>query len=436
VQRKLRRDIEHGAGKMVDTDGMVYELPDGSVCYFQDRNRKYPFTAGPEALPLLRGLLKANKRVFSINRKLLDATNDIQETIQQGKVLYADKPTMKQHNGALGTWSNDEYAHPGFQCEYLHFKSFQRFTESWALFERAAQWHIFDRYLHDTTGGALEELSPIHVVSLGGGPGYELFAFELFFEYWAMTRHKSASEAASWLCHAREFVGRADGSELVHAADEKDEIHNDEACSQDELIKATKACSIANSSATHHGAKSTSSSKKIPPLKLASLDLQPTWEPYVLALPDHNSTAQYSFAQWNIKDSIDAVKCSGFPRIDLCIISNLLVYCSDEQTANVLFDLFTIHNVHAILVNERGTEQKIIKMMEDRGIVFVRLMDQTCGIHDDRQLLLLPPGTSLPSRDKSQNDHVIFPNVPFEEHKHAMAQQSSPNRMRKLRGFA
>jgi hypothetical protein len=88
-----------------------------------------------------------------------------------------------------------------------------------------------------------------------------------------MTRHKTASEAASWLCHAREF-GRDDESELVNAADEKDNIHNDEVCSQDELIKPTKACSIANSSATHHGAKSTSSSKKIPPIKLASLDLQ------------------------------------------------------------------------------------------------------------------------------------------------------------------
>jgi hypothetical protein len=179
VQRNLKRDIANGAGKMVDADGMVYELPDGSVCYFQDRNRKYPFTAGPEALPLLRALLKTNKRVFNINRKLLDATNDIQETIQQGKTLHADKPTMRQHNGALGTWSNDEYAHPGFQCEYLHFKSFQRFTESWALFERAAQWHIFDRYLHDT-GGALEELSPIHVVPLGGGPGYELLLLSGF----------------------------------------------------------------------------------------------------------------------------------------------------------------------------------------------------------------------------------------------------------------
>ena len=74
VQRNLKRDIANGAGKMVDTDGMVYELPDGSVCYFQDRNKQYPFTAGPEALPLLRGLLETNKRVFAINRKILDAT--------------------------------------------------------------------------------------------------------------------------------------------------------------------------------------------------------------------------------------------------------------------------------------------------------------------------------------------------------------------------
>ena len=40
-------------------------------------------------------------------------------------------------NSNKGTWSDDEYAHPGMQAVYLRLKSFQRFTESWALFERA-----------------------------------------------------------------------------------------------------------------------------------------------------------------------------------------------------------------------------------------------------------------------------------------------------------
>ena len=51
----------------------------------------------------------------------------------------------------------------------------------------------------------------------------------------------------------------------------------------------------------------------LPPMCLASLDLQPSWEPYVLALPGVRSTSQYSFAQWNIKESVDAVTRSGCP---------------------------------------------------------------------------------------------------------------------------
>lgn len=434
---------------MVDEDGgMVYEMPNGSVLYFQDRNKKYPFQAGPEALPLLRGLLETNKRVFAINQKLVDETEDVDATIQQGKALYAEKPTMKQHHGALGTWSNDEYAHPGFQCEYLRLKSFQRITESWSLFERAAQFGIFDRYLNDALDNDGD--TTLHVVSLGGGPGYELLAFEWFFEYWAMTRNKSRSEAISWLCRRRNLgLGPTEAGSNEH-----EQEHDIETCVEDSLVEATRACSIAENAATSTGNRLPKSEEedtatRIPQLKLASLDLQPTWEPYVLALPAHDSRAQYSFAQWNVKDD-DTIQCSGFPRVDVCIISNLLVYCTDESTADVLTELFTIDGIHAILVNERGGEQRIVKMLERRGVVVVRLMDQSCGVVDDRQLLLLPPGTTPKpqqcnggkSQDvRSQQDTrkvVVFPNVPFEEHKHAMASERphSSSRRRRMPGYA
>ena len=91
------------------------------------------------------------------------------------------------------------YAHPGLQAIYLRLKSFQRFTESWALYERAAHHGLFDSYLcppssaaspaaqspaaqspptalaAEAAGGAnSDELrSPLRVASLGGGPGYE-----------------------------------------------------------------------------------------------------------------------------------------------------------------------------------------------------------------------------------------------------------------------
>ena len=111
-------------------------------------------------------------------------------------------------------------------------------------------------------------------------------------------------------------------------------------------------------------------------------------DPVVLALPGARSTAAYSFAQWNIKEAVDAVTRSACPRLDVCLISNVLVYCTDEPTADVLTALLTTHKVQCILVNERGAEQKMVEMLQRRGVVVVRLMDQSGG-RDDRQLLFL-----------------------------------------------
>ena len=57
---------------------MVYAMPDGTVTFFQDRRRQYPFFAGRAALPLLRGLLEVNQRIFAISRSRIDATDDPQ----------------------------------------------------------------------------------------------------------------------------------------------------------------------------------------------------------------------------------------------------------------------------------------------------------------------------------------------------------------------
>merc|ERR1712087_257955 len=106
----------------------------------------------------------------------------------------------------------------------------------------------------------------------------------------------------------------------------------------------------------------------------ASLDLQPTWEPYVLELGT-NSPHRYSFAQWDIHSGIDPVERSGCGPIHLCIISNVLVYCTDEQTADVLTSLLE-NGVRAILLNERGAEQRMVDMVRQRGVSVVRLMNQ------------------------------------------------------------
>ena len=47
----------------------------------------------------------------------MDATADPRETVRHGEHLYVMKPTMKssKKSEGKGTWSDDEYAHPGLQ---------------------------------------------------------------------------------------------------------------------------------------------------------------------------------------------------------------------------------------------------------------------------------------------------------------------------------
>ena len=88
--------------------------------------------------------------------------------------------------------------------------------------------------------------------------------------------------------------------------------------------------------------------------------------------------------------------------------------------------------MHAILINERGAEQKMVEMLERRHVVVVRLMDNQSGGRDDRQLLLLPPGSAVPAPTRRAGAPAdaaerpakvgagpfVFPNVPYEENKY------------------
>ncbi len=81
---------------------------------------------------------------------------------------------------------------------YLRLKSFQRFTETWALLERCAAAGLF---APRSEGGifaptAAEDLAkgarPLRVCSLGGGPGYELLAYDWFARYWVQVSNEAA----------------------------------------------------------------------------------------------------------------------------------------------------------------------------------------------------------------------------------------------------
>jgi hypothetical protein len=55
---------------------------------------------------------------------------------------------------------------------YIRFKSYQRFTEIWSLLERCYYGKLLDFNYNN-----------LRVVSLGGGPGFELLAFDWFMRY-------------------------------------------------------------------------------------------------------------------------------------------------------------------------------------------------------------------------------------------------------------
>ena len=368
----LRAGEDVEGGVRIDEEGMVYQLADGSVRYFQDKGRKYPFSAGPESIPLLRGLLAVNVRVNQLSQERVDETGNAAAVLREGEHLYVDKPTMKSSKGC-GTWSDDEYAHPGLQAIYLRLKSFQRFTESWALYERAARRGTFDRYLQaDSKAGSAA--APLRAASLGGGPGYELLALEWFLRFWAAVGDKSREEGVAWLLKTSFGGVGAPATSGVAAAG---------AAAAAGAPVAEVAAALAGASLTDGDAlpaapppvpvpvpasvppplastpAQTNSAAPLPPLHLVSLDLQPTWERYVKVLKGPDSAASYSFAEWDVHAGVEALErsaaadaaCTG---LELCVISNVLVYCTDEQTADVLSSLIIKDGVHAILINERG----------------------------------------------------------------------------------
>ena len=151
---------------------MWFDEASGKCTYFQDRRRKWPFTTNEKGKDLLKALVGANSALRERNRSLLVSAGNADDVEREGERLYVEKPTLR--GDANVTWSYDEYGHPGLQLYYLKLKSWQRFTETFALLERAGRRGLFD--------APLPEGRPLRIAALGGGPGYELFAAQRYFE--------------------------------------------------------------------------------------------------------------------------------------------------------------------------------------------------------------------------------------------------------------
>jgi hypothetical protein len=133
--------------------------------YYQDRDKRYPFTTDMRGHNLLTHLIATKRKLLHINRCMMEkfattTTTTITNTMNNGNVcvvpeefvnnydgddamdviiqivqgLYAHKPTLRTKGV---TWSTKEYSHPGLQRMYLRMKSIQRFTKVWSLLERA-----------------------------------------------------------------------------------------------------------------------------------------------------------------------------------------------------------------------------------------------------------------------------------------------------------
>ena len=93
---------------------------------------------------------------------------------------------------------------------------------------------------------------------------------------------------------------------------------------------------------------------------------------------------------------------------------------SAGQTADFFTSLLSPGGgVRAIIANERGAEQGIAPMMERRGVVVAKLLDQAAAGRDDRQIVFLPKGSpkTLPGIPLADGAYRVFPNVPYEEKK-------------------
>ena len=63
---------------------------------------------------------------------------------------------------------------------------------------------------------------------------------------------------------------------------------------------------------------------------------------------------------------------------------------TDDETADLFARLLRPGGgVRAILVNERGAEQRIVGLLERRGVGVVRLLDQERQGRDDRQMVFV-----------------------------------------------
>lgn len=141
-----------------------YRIP-----YVLDFHGNYTNYTNSEGNDLLQKLRDQKGKCLEIAKKIMENSGfNVEEKIRSGREIYAKKNSMNERQ----TWSEEEYNDIGFRYTYLNLKGDQRFVEIYNLLWRA-----------DKVGALTipKDKKNIRILSLGGGPGFELFAAKEYF---------------------------------------------------------------------------------------------------------------------------------------------------------------------------------------------------------------------------------------------------------------
>ena len=149
------------------------------------------------------------------------------------------------------------------------------------------------------------------MASLGGGPGYELLAFDWFIRYWRAVGRAAHDARVEWL--AAQTLGIADGAKGGDGGGDGGGAGGDGG--------------DGGGAGGGDGRGAGGDDGADGGLVLGSLDLQPSWAPYVTALQQASGGgARYLFAEWDVHggaSALDVAARVGIERIDVAIISNV-----------------------------------------------------------------------------------------------------------------